>query len=157
MVFRSVVAIVLLTTPAIAGDLNPPTGAPAPTMKTLTEVEPRTPVNAANTPGDATAVFRITQHGSYYLTGNIMGEAGKSGVVIDSDDVTLDLDADNTIDPGEPTGTATALWLSCTAEGPCLHITMDCTDGVACTAFDDPPICGCATTGESCNSPIVAC
>lgn len=71
--------------------------------------------------------------------------------------VTLDLDADNTIDPGEPTGTATGLWLSCTAEGPCLDITMDCTDGVACTAFDDPPICGCVDTGESCNSPIVTC
>ncbi len=71
--------------------------------------------------------------------------------------VTLDLDADNTIDPGEPTGTATGLWLSCTAEGPCIDITMDCTDGVACTAFDDPPICGCVDTGESCNSPIVTC
>ena len=71
--------------------------------------------------------------------------------------VTLDLDADNTIDPGEPTGTTTALFLSCSAETPCLDITLDCTDGVACTAFADPPICGCAGNGESCNSPIVAC
>jgi hypothetical protein len=71
--------------------------------------------------------------------------------------VTLDLDADNTIDPGEPTGTTTALFLSCSAESPCLDITLDCTDGVACTAFADPPICGCAGNGESCNSPIVAC
>jgi hypothetical protein len=71
--------------------------------------------------------------------------------------VTLDLDADNTIDPGEPTGTTTALFLSCSAESPCLDITLDCTDGVTCTAFADPPICGCAGNGESCNSPIVAC
>lgn len=37
-------------------------------------------------------MFRITQSGSYYLTGNIIGEAGKSGIVIALGDVTLDLD-----------------------------------------------------------------
>ncbi len=34
-----------------AGDLNPPSGPVTPTMKTLTEVEPRIAINATNTPG----------------------------------------------------------------------------------------------------------
>lgn len=76
---------------ALAGDLTPPAGAPASTMKTLQQVEPRTPINSTTTPGNATARFRITQPGSYYLTGNIAGVAGKAGVRIESADVTLDL------------------------------------------------------------------
>jgi hypothetical protein len=75
---------------ARAGDLNPP-GAPGSTMKTLDEVEPRIPVGPLTTPGNAVAVYRITQPGSYYLTGHVMGEAGKSGIEIESDNVTLDL------------------------------------------------------------------
>lgn len=76
---------------ALAGDLNPPVGPVAPTHKTLTEVEPRIAVNATNTPGDATNQFRITQPGSYYLTGNITGVSGRNGILIDSNGVTLDL------------------------------------------------------------------
>src|SRR5262249_50177124 len=72
------------------GPLTPP-GAPAPTMKTLDQVEPRIPVNATNTPGDATSVFKITQPGSYYLTGNLAGVSGKHGIYITSGNVTLDL------------------------------------------------------------------
>jgi len=62
---------------ASAGDLNPPPGPVAPTMKSLSEVEPRIAINATNTPGDADSLFKITQPGSYYLTGNITGVAGK--------------------------------------------------------------------------------
>jgi len=65
-----------------AGDLNPPVGPVAPTMKTLVEVEPRIAINATNTPGDADSLFKITQPGSYYLTGNITGVAGKHGIEI---------------------------------------------------------------------------
>lgn len=64
-----------------AGPLTPP-GAPAPTMKSLDEVEPRTPLTQSDTPGDATAVFKITQPGSYYLAGNIKPPAGKNGILI---------------------------------------------------------------------------
>lgn len=73
------------------GPLNPPAGAVAPTAKPLTEVEPRTAINATNTPGTATSLFKITQPGSYYLTGNITGVSGKSGIEIAASNVTLDL------------------------------------------------------------------
>ncbi|MGE3107742.1 MAG: right-handed parallel beta-helix repeat-containing protein [Phycisphaerales bacterium] len=76
----------------IAGPLNPPAGPVAPTYKTLVEVEPRVAVNATNTPGSAGAVFRITQAGSYYLTGNVIAPAGSSAVIeIIVSGVSLDL------------------------------------------------------------------
>jgi parallel beta-helix repeat protein len=75
----------------VAGPLNPPPGPISSTYKTLSEVEPRIALNATNTPGDATCVFRITQPGSYYLTGNVSGVSGRNGIVISASDVTLDL------------------------------------------------------------------
>lgn len=86
-----VLCLTMTAAAAFAGDLNPPPGPVAPTHKTLTDVEPRTAVNSANTPGDAGSTFRITQPGSYYLTGNINGEPGKHGILITSANVTLDL------------------------------------------------------------------
>src|SRR5687767_7622300 len=80
--------IVFLT---VAGPLDPPDGPITSTYKTLTEVEPRIAVNAQNTPGDANSLFRITQPGSYYLTGNITGVPNKNGVYIFGHRVTLDL------------------------------------------------------------------
>jgi len=68
-----------------------PTGAPGPTMKTLTQVEPRTPVATNTTPGDASDLFVITNSGSYYLTTNIAGASGKSGIEISANNDTLDL------------------------------------------------------------------
>ncbi len=76
---------------ARAGDLNPPAGPVTGTMKTLVEVEPRIAINATNTPGDADSLFKITQRGSYYLTGNIAGVAAKHGIEIVASGVTLDL------------------------------------------------------------------
>lgn len=76
---------------ALAGPLNPPPGPISSTMKPLTDVEPRTAINSANTPGDATSVFVITQPGSYYLTGNVAVAAGKNGIKIASSHVTIDL------------------------------------------------------------------
>jgi parallel beta-helix repeat protein len=77
--------------PASAGPLTPPAGPVAPTHKTLTEVEPRTPISAATTPGDADSVFKITQSGSYYLTGNVTLMAGKRGIEVGAPFVTIDL------------------------------------------------------------------
>lgn len=76
---------------ALAGPLAPPAGPIASTGKTLGEVEPRVALNATNTPGDADSLFKITQPGSYYLTGNIIGVVGKHGIEITASGVTLDL------------------------------------------------------------------
>ena len=74
-----------------AGNLNPPPGPFTPTMKTLTEVEPRTAVHAGNTPGDASFIFRIDKPGSYYLTEHVTAAPGRNGIKITSGQVTLDL------------------------------------------------------------------
>lgn len=77
-----------------AGPLDPPAGPITGSFKSLDEVEPRTAINAANTPGDndwSPSLFRITQPGSYYLTGNLTGAAGKHGIEIAASGVTLDL------------------------------------------------------------------
>lgn len=94
----SLSALALAITGAVlyAGPLDPPAGPVSSTYKTLNEVEPRIAINAANTPGDPLAdpspsVFKITQPGSYYLTGNISGVAGMNGIEISASNVTLDL------------------------------------------------------------------
>ena len=74
-----------------AGPLSPPAGPVSATYKTLSDVEPRIPISQATTPGDADSLFKITQPGSYYLTGNIAGVAGRSGIKIAASDVTIDL------------------------------------------------------------------
>ena len=72
------------------GKLEPP-GAPAPMFRTLEEVQPRRPIGTSATPGSTNALFVISQPGSYYLTTNITGVAGKDGIWITASGVTLDL------------------------------------------------------------------
>lgn len=64
------------------GSLTPP-GAPAATMKSLVQIEPRTPISSAP--------FTITNSGSYYLTTNLLGVAGFAGIIISTNDVSIDL------------------------------------------------------------------
>jgi hypothetical protein len=88
-----VAVLCLLSLPAAVfsqGSLTPP-GAPASTMKTLQQVEPRTPLDATHTPGDNYVQFQIATPGSYYLTTNVLGVSGKDGIRITASNVTLDL------------------------------------------------------------------
>ncbi|MBX3351813.1 MAG: right-handed parallel beta-helix repeat-containing protein [Phycisphaeraceae bacterium] len=91
MIRPALISLTLASAAAFAGPIDPPAGPVAPTMKTLAEVEPRIAINAQNTPGDANSLYRISQPGSYYLTGNITGQPGMHGIEIGASDVTLDL------------------------------------------------------------------
>lgn len=67
-----------------AGPLTPPSGPITSTYKTLSEVEPRTPISSLP--------LVITQPGSYYLTANLNNSnAGIDSIAIESPNVTLDL------------------------------------------------------------------
>lgn len=90
-IILAVAPLALLANAAAAGPLNPPGGPISSTYKTLTEVEPRTQLNSAETPGDADSVLRISGSGSYYLMSNLSGGSGRVAVEIDADNVTLDL------------------------------------------------------------------
>jgi hypothetical protein len=70
-----------LSTAFAQGSLTPP-GAPAPTMKSLDQIEPRTPISAAP--------FTISAPGSYYLTTNVTVSSGDA-ITISANNVTLDL------------------------------------------------------------------
>src|ERR1017187_5689298 len=84
------------------GPLTPP-GPPAPTMKTLSQVEPRTPITNA-------AAVTISTSGSYYLTTNIAVTAGNA-ITIAADNVTLDLNG-FTITSTEAAHTGTGILLN---------------------------------------------
>jgi parallel beta-helix repeat protein len=73
------------------GNLTPP-GAPSPSMKSLDQLElGRMPIDSVHTPGNSTNNFIVNQPGSYYLTADVTGVSGKNGIMINSDNVTIDL------------------------------------------------------------------
>ena len=83
------------------GSLTPP-GTPAPTMKSLDQIEPRTPIT------NTTAVT-ISASGSYYLTANISITNG-SAITITASQVTLDLNG-FTLSSTEASPTGTGILL----------------------------------------------
>jgi hypothetical protein len=92
------------------GSLTPP-GGPAPTMKSLAQIEPRTPI--------ASAPFTISAPGSYYLTTNLAITSGNA-VTINASHVTLDLNGFtiSSSDTGaDPSGTGILLINSNTIPG----------------------------------------
>ena len=100
-------AIILAAAPAITpvllaqGPLTP-TGAPAATMRTLAQIEPRTPIESL--PADSTAQYVINSPGAYYLSsGSINGTSGKAAIAINSNGVTIDLNGFSLIGAGSAT------------------------------------------------------
>src|SRR6187455_75010 len=66
------------------GPLAPPAGPPAPSMKTLDQVEARTPISSVP--------FTISASGSYYFTKNLQFQnTSGNAIAISASDVTLDL------------------------------------------------------------------
>jgi hypothetical protein len=84
------------------GSLTPP-GPPAPTMKTLTQIEPRTPISVAP--------FTISASGSYYLTNNLTVSTGDA-ITISAGNVTLDLNGYAIGSTQTPAGSGSAILLS---------------------------------------------
>jgi len=79
-------------------------GTPAPSMKTLTQIEPRTPISSAP--------FTISQSGSYYLTGNLTVSSGDA-ITFAANGVTLDL-AGFSITSTKASAAGTAILLTAT-------------------------------------------
>lgn len=71
--------------------LVPPTGVIGGTMKTLDEIEPRTPVSERFVSSKPGVTFAITEPGSYYLPDDIVAGANEIAISIEAAPVTLDL------------------------------------------------------------------
>lgn len=87
------------------GELDP-SSAPAPTMKTLEQVEPRTDVTTLE--GDADSTHLIDEPGSYYLSGNLAFNTAH-GIEITASQVSLDLMGFTITSGGGPDGDAIAI------------------------------------------------
>ena len=72
------------------GPLTPPLGVPAPSMKSLAQIEARTAIPPSPAVPTSGPHYLILSPGSYYLTGNITMASGDA-IVINSDDVSIDL------------------------------------------------------------------
>jgi hypothetical protein len=94
-ILQTLVMLTAMTFTASAqsgGDLTPPAGAPGKTMKSLDQMEPRTPLidGAPGVSIAASGTISISQSGSYYLAGNL-SVTGGDGIAINANAITLDL------------------------------------------------------------------
>ncbi|MDX2175126.1 MAG: hypothetical protein SF028_01520 [Candidatus Sumerlaeia bacterium] len=80
----AIFALSTLATCALAGDLTPP-GAPAPTMKPLSLVEPRTAITQSMIP------MTISAPGSFYLAENLTCDSAPVAITLASGQVSIDL------------------------------------------------------------------
>lgn len=83
------VSLALLPGLFAQGSLTP-SGPPAPSLKSLAQIEPRIAIQSLA--GDADSLYVITQPGSYYLTGNLTATDSRNAIKIASGvDVWIDL------------------------------------------------------------------
>ena len=100
-----VVAVCITASSSVnAGDLNPPAAPTSGTMKTLDEVEPRTPIHQADIP------LTITESGSYYLAENVSDNEWGECIIVSADDVTIDLNGFTIT--GSDYGYSYAIWMN---------------------------------------------
>lgn len=99
-----------------------PSAAPAPLMRTLDQLESRTPLG---TPGQVTtATITIAASGSYVLTGPVTVASG-DGIVIAASNVTLDLNGFTVSSSASPAaGVGISLHAASVAGGPPLNLTI---------------------------------
>jgi hypothetical protein len=100
ILLSGVVLAVMPTALFSQGSLTPP-GAPVPTMKTLDQIEARTPISSAP--------YTISSSGSYYLTANLTVATGDA-ITITASGVTLDLNG-FTISSTAPSANGTGILL----------------------------------------------
>ncbi|MES2921694.1 MAG: hypothetical protein V4819_09110 [Verrucomicrobiota bacterium] len=134
-----VLALALATLAANAqGPLTPPPGAPAPVMKSLDQVEARTPL-VAGQPGvgtDSGSLLTITASGSYYLTGNLnVVNSGQHGIrIVGAVDVTIDLNG-FTLTGASGTGSGYGIYPDGHASGQNVRICNGNIRGTTTTGF----------------------
>jgi hypothetical protein len=114
-----IVAGSMLAPKSSAGDLEPPPGGVSPTGLTLSELSEkvaRTPQGRAEArrpveslpDASGTALYRITEPGSYVVTQNLHFSPGLDGIVVEADDVQIDLNGHTLFGPTMPDGTSSA-------------------------------------------------
>jgi hypothetical protein len=119
---------------AAAGSLEPPAGPPAPTMKTLSEVEPRIPIHQSDLP------LAIMADGSYYLAENLSAnQNGVDMITVFANYVSIDLNG-FTINGTSQVATA----------ADCIEIEQD----VRTFALSNGTIRGCGENGVLTNTPF---
>ena len=82
---------------AVAQGPLEPAGSPAPTMKSLDQIEPRTPIHELP--------FMITESGSYVVTGNLA--SASHGILVAASGVTIDLNGHTLSGSGSDAGILT--------------------------------------------------